>query len=72
MTNHKFNVYHSNPHDPKIFYEIGKDMKFDVQQKKQRRKRDKSMMKLLISPAIKASGTSTKFYHLILTNYAIG
>ena len=61
MTNYKFNVDHSNPQDRKIIIEIGKGMKFDIKQKGAPSIRDESFIKLLISPAIMASGLSTIF-----------
>ena len=30
MTNHNFNVDHSNPQDRKLLYEFGKETKFDI------------------------------------------
>ena len=32
MTKYKFNFDHSNPQDPKLIYEFGKEMKFNVKQ----------------------------------------
>ena len=60
MTNYDFNVSHSNPQDQKFIYEFGKEMKFDIKQKGRKSNRDKTMIKLLKSPAIMASGISTK------------
>ena len=42
-------------------YEFGKEMKFDIKQVGRPSNRDKSLIKLPISPAIMASGVSTKF-----------
>ena len=58
MTNYKFNIDHSNPQDRKLIYEFGEEMKFDIKQKGRPSIRDKSMKKLLDSPAIMASGIS--------------
>ena len=57
MTNYDFNVNHANPQDQKLLYEFGKEMKFDIRQKGRKSKRDKSMIKLLESPAIMASAS---------------
>ena len=61
MVNYKFNVDHSNTQDKKTIYEFGKEMKFENKQKGRPSNRDKSMIKLLNSPAIMASGISTIF-----------
>ena len=61
MTNYKFNVDHSNLQDRIINYEFGKEMKLDIKQKRRLSNRDKSMEKLLISPAIMAPRISAIF-----------
>ena len=58
MTNYDFNVSHSDPKDQKPIYEFGKEMNFNIRQKGRKSDRDKSMKKLLKSPAIMASGIS--------------
>ena len=58
MTKHDFNVSHSDPKDQKLNYEFGKEMNFKIKQKGRKSDRDKSMIKLLKSPAIMASGVS--------------
>ena len=58
MTNYDFNVSHSDPKDRKLIYEFGKEMKFNIRQKGRKSDRDKSMVKLLKSPAIMASAIS--------------
>ena len=58
MTNYDFNVSHSDSKDQKLIYEFGKEMNFNIRQKGRKSDRDKSMMKLLKSPAIMASGIS--------------
>ena len=58
MTNYDFNVSHSNPKDQKLYYEFGKEMNFNLKQKGRNGDRDRSLMKLLKSPAIVASGIS--------------
>ena len=61
MTNYDFNVSHSNPKYQKLIYEFGKEMNFNIRQKGRKSDRDKSMIKLLKSPAIMASGVTTIF-----------
>ena len=58
MTNYKFNVDHSNQQDRKIIYEIAKEMKYDVKNTGRPGVRHSSMLRLLESPAIMASGIS--------------
>ena len=57
-TNYKLNVHHSNTQDRKIIFEFGKEMRFDIKQKGRPSNRDKSIIKLLDSPAMMASGIS--------------
>ena len=64
ITNYDFNVDHSNQQDRKLIYEFGKEMKFDNKQKGRKRDRDESLKRLLKSPAILASGISSKFLRL--------
>ena len=56
ITNYDFNVSHSDPKDQKLIYEFGNEMNFNIRQKGRKSDRDKSMIKLLKSPAIMASG----------------
>ena len=58
MTNFDFNVSHSNPKDQKLIYKFGREMNFNIKQKGRKSDRDKSMIKILKSPAIMASGIS--------------
>ena len=58
MKNYDFNVNHSDPKDQKLIYEFGKEMNFNTKRKGRKSDRDKSMIKLLKSPAIMASGIS--------------
>ena len=60
-TNFDFNVSHLNPQDQKLIYEFGKEMNFNIKQKGRKSNRDKSVIKLLKTPAIMASGISTIF-----------
>ena len=61
MTNYDFNVNLSNPEDQKLSYEFVKEKYFNIKQKGRKSDRDRSLIKLLKSPAIEASGISTKF-----------
>ena len=61
MTNYDFNVSHCNPKDQKLNYEFGKEMNFIIWQKRRKSDKDKSMIKLLKSPAIMASVGTTIF-----------
>ena len=57
MTNYGFNVSHFNPQDQKQICESGRKVNFDIQQKRRKSPRDRSVTKLLKSPA----GISTLF-----------
>ena len=61
MTNYDFNVDHSNQQDQKLIYEMAKEMNFNIRQKGNKSDRDKSIIKLLQSPRIMASGVTTIF-----------
>ena len=61
MTNYNFNVGHSNPQDRKIIREFAEEMNFDIKNIGRPSCRDKSLINLLKSPAIRASGVSTIF-----------
>ena len=55
-----------------LIYEFAKEMNFNIKEKGSKSDRDKSIIRLLKSPAIMASGVSkTIFYHLMLMNYVI-
>ena len=58
MTNYDFNVDHSNQQNRKLIYEFAKEMHFNIRQKWNKSDRDKSIIRLLKSQAIKASGIS--------------
>ena len=49
---------YSNPQDRKLIYKFGKELNFNFKQKGRKSNRDKSLIKLLKSPAIMASGFS--------------
>ena len=61
MTNYDFNVSHFFPEDKKLIYEFAKEMNFNNKEKERKSDRDKELIKLLKSPAIMASGFTTKF-----------
>ena len=58
LTNHKFNVDHSNQQDRKIIYEFAKEMNYDIKSTGRPSVRHNSMIRLLDKPAIMASGVS--------------
>ena len=62
MTNYDFNVDHSNKQDRKLIYEFVKEMNFNTRQKGNKSDRDKSIVRLLRSPAIMASGVSKTIF----------
>ena len=62
MTNYDFNVDHSNQQDRKLIYEFAKEMNFNNRQKGKKSDRDKSIVRLLRSPAIMASGVSKTIF----------
>ena len=61
MTNYDFNVDHSNQQDRKLIYELVKEKNFNIRQKGNKSDRDKSIIRLLRSPRIMASGVTTIF-----------
>ena len=62
LTNYGFNVDHSNQQDRKKIYEFAKKLKFNIKQKGNKSNRDKSIIRLLKSPAIMASGISKTIF----------
>ena len=62
ITNHKFNVDHSNPQDKKIIYEFAKEMNYDTKSTGRPSTRHTSIIKILESPAIMASGISKTIF----------
>ena len=58
ITNYDFNVDHSNQQVRKMIYEFAKEMNFIIKQEGNKSNRDKSIIRLLKSPAIMASGIS--------------
>ena len=62
MTPYDFNVNHANPQSQKSIYEFAREMKIYIKQKGRKNNSDKSMIKLLESPAIMASGVSKTIF----------
>ena len=62
ITNYDFNVDHSNQQDRKLIYEFAKEMNFNIKEKGNKSNRDKSIIRLLESPAIMASGVSKTIF----------
>ena len=58
MTNYKFNADHSSPEDKKLIYEFAKEMNYDTKSTGRPNTRHTSIIKILESPAIMASGIS--------------
>ena len=58
ITNHKFNVDHSNQQDRKIIYKFVKEMNYDTKTTGRPSVRHSSLIRLLDQPAIMASGVS--------------
>ena len=62
ITNYDFNVDHSNQQDRKLIYEFAKEMNFNIKEKGNKSDWDKSIIRLLKSPAIMASGVSKTIF----------
>ena len=58
ITNYDFNVDHSNQQDRKLIYEFAKEMNFNIKEEGKKSDREKSIARLLKSPALMASGIS--------------
>ena len=58
ITNHKFNADHSTSQDKKLIYEFAKEMNYDTKSTGRPSVRHNSVVKILNSPAIMASGVS--------------
>ena len=58
ITNHKFNANHSSPQDKKLIYEFAKEMNYDTKSTGRPSTRHTSIIKILESPAVMASGIS--------------
>ena len=58
VKNYKFNADHSSPQDKKIIYEFAREMNYDTKSTGRPSIRHNSIIKILESPAIMASGVS--------------
>ena len=58
LTNYKFNADHSSPQDKKLIYEFAKEMNYDTKSTDRPSIRQNSIIKVLESIAIMASGVS--------------
>ena len=58
VTNYKFNADHSSPQDKKLIYEFAEEMNYDTKSTGRPSIRQNSIIKVLESPAIMASGVS--------------
>ena len=61
ITNKNYNVDHASLSDKKLMYDFAKDMNFDLKAPGNKSTRVRTLIKLLKSPAIMASGISTIF-----------
>ena len=61
ITNYKLNADHSSPQDKKLIYEFAKEMNYDTKSIGRPSTRHTSIIKILESPAIMASGIKTIF-----------
>ena len=61
ITNYKFNADHSSSQDKKLIYEFAKEMNFDTKSTGRPSTRHTSIIKILESPSIMASGIKTIF-----------
>ena len=61
ITNYKFNADHSSPQNKKIIYEFAKEMNYDTKSVGRPSVRHDSVIKILNSPRIIASGVTTIF-----------
>ena len=62
ITNKNFNVDLANLQDKKLVYDFAKEMNFDLKALGKKSTRDRTLMKLLKSPAIIASRVTTNFF----------
>ena len=62
ITIYKFNVDHSSPQDKKLIYEFAKEMNYDTKSTGRPSIRHNSIIKILDSPAIMASGISKTIF----------
>ena len=71
IINNKYKVDVASLSDTKKMFDFAKDLYFDVKVTGKKSTRDRTLRKIVKSPAIMASGISAYFYHLIPTNYVI-
>ena len=62
ITNHKFNADNSSQQDKKLIYEFAKEMNYDTKSTGRPNTRHASIIKILESPAIMASGVSKTIF----------
>ena len=62
ITDYKFNADHSSPQDKKLIYEFVKEMNYDTRSVGRPGVRHNSIVKILSSPAIMASGISKTLF----------
>ena len=61
ITNKNYNVDYASLSDKKLMYDFAKEMHFDTKALGNKSTRDRTLIKLLKSPAIMASGVTTIF-----------
>ena len=62
ITNKNYNVDHASLSDKKLMYDFAKEMHFDLKAQGNKSTRDRTLIKLLKSPAIMASGVSNTIF----------
>ena len=62
ITNKNYNVDHASLSDKKLMYDFAKEMNFDLKAQGNKSTRDRTLIKLLKSPAITASGVSNTIF----------
>ena len=62
ITNNNYNVDHASLADKKLMYDFAKEMHFDLKAVGKKSTRDRTLIKLLKSPAIMASGASNTIF----------
>ena len=62
ITNNNYNVSHASLRDKKLMYDFAKEMNFDMKAQGNKSTRDGTLIKILKSPAIMASGVSKTIF----------
>ena len=62
INNNNYNVDHASLADKKLLYDFAKEMNFDTKALGNKSTRDRTLIKLLKSPAIMASGVSNTIF----------